>query len=132
MRIVLVALCLAVISCADPLPEFKNGAPSEFLVSISQVNETNASITWTQSFDPDLDSVLYDVYLNGQAEKVNFRARSYTFTNLVPNVNYTGSVVAKDQFKNSTEVFFTFITNGSTPDTSLVHNTNDFMNLRED
>lgn len=113
MRKLILAACVAFLfACEDELPTFENTPPSPFLVTVESATTNAAFITWTESVDAEMDSVYYDLFLNGARVSggSNLRVKEFSFSNLEPGTNYTGIVSARDVYFDKTEMQFAFNT----------------------
>lgn len=86
----------------------ENGRPSEFEVVIDTLGSTQVTISWSESFDPENETILYSVFLEGSEFGNNLTSRTFTFENLESNEMYTGQVIAIDPNGNQREVNFSF------------------------
>lgn len=106
-------LTLLIFSCSEN--ENNNGVSSDFEVVVSSFSSTKAEINWSRSFDPEEETVLYSVYLEGNRLVKNTDLRSYSFKNLVESKNYKGRVVASDENGNKKDAPFLFTTRENLP-----------------
>ncbi|MEO9511539.1 MAG: fibronectin type III domain-containing protein [Flavobacteriaceae bacterium] len=88
----------------------ENGAPTSFTVTMSELTETTASLSWTASADPEGTTVTYDIMLNGDIIEENLTATSINLTELNEVTEYVVLVIAKDEDGKTTEGSFSFIT----------------------
>ena len=112
-KILYLLLVLIIFSCSEN--ENINGTPSDFEVVVSSFSSVKAEINWSQSFDPEEETVLYSVYLEGKKFVGNTDLRSYSFTDLMESKNYEGKVVASDENGNKTIATFSFNTTENLP-----------------
>ena len=103
-------LLLTLISCSKNPDEKPNEAPTDFQVAISNATAIGAELSWTASKDPEGGSVTYTIVVGTDTVSRKQAATTYTFNNLKPNANYTGSVTASDGEGNSTRSTFSFST----------------------
>ena len=94
-----------------------NQVPSSFTASVSSITETTATLNWTESTDPDGDTVTYTVTLQGSEIATDLSVFTFALTNLTVSTNYSGTVVASDGNGGSSSASFSFTT--STTATAL-------------
>ncbi|SDI40303.1 fibronectin type III domain-containing protein [Winogradskyella thalassocola] len=98
-------------TCSDnDVNETENQPPSAFEVSLNDLTNTSAEITWTASIDPEGSTVFYDVYLNNVKQADNITEMTYHFENLPENENFTGEIIASDPEGNTVSAPFNFET----------------------
>ncbi|SHG30430.1 fibronectin type III domain-containing protein [Flagellimonas flava] len=95
-------------SSQDDEPDIIIEAPSDFEVKVESSNYNGAQISWSESFDPQNQTVSYDLYFEDELVQSNLTVRNYDFTNLEPSTTYAGSVDAKDTDGNITTAQFSF------------------------
>jgi hypothetical protein len=88
----------------------KNLPPGEFEVRSLKVQQTAAFLHWSNSIDPEGDSVKYALYLNDLLIEPETNDTYYTLANLTPDTEYSGEVIATDSLKNATKAAFQFRT----------------------
>ncbi|WP_404812572.1 endonuclease [Capnocytophaga canimorsus] len=89
-----------------------NRAPESFRIENTIVNQEVATISWSQSVDPDGDNVQYIIELEGKSIATINRL-NYTFTHLTQNKTYQGFVTATDGKGGNTKVDFSFTTSSN-------------------
>ena len=93
------SLILLFISCGggddDSITEPINKSPGIFTVEVENLKNTEATLKWTESVDPDNDIVSYKIQ-QGSTSIDNISETIYTFKNLNQNTNYKGSITALD------------------------------------
>lgn len=94
----------------DEIVDDINLAPSEFEITISNISGNSALLEWTQSIDPENESVTYSIYLDGTLYLEDTTDLTFEFTELTELTIYSGSIIAKDTNNNTTEVNFSFET----------------------
>lgn len=87
-----------------------NNAPGNFKIQIVSTSWDSAKVSWTQSIDPDNDSVRYKVYLNDSLWNSNYMGLQYTFKKLQETKLYTVRVVAYDTKNKETSDTTSFTT----------------------
>ncbi len=99
-------LCL---SCEEDNAENDtNGKPSQFEVVFDNIGSTEATISWSESFDPENETITYSVFLEGEELANNLSTRVFTLSNLSQGIEYSGKVVATDPAGNLREATFSF------------------------
>lgn len=111
-------MLLIITSCNVDDEISENLPPANFEISVFNITDRSASITWTEATDPEGQTVSYEVIFNGQNLNYTENHRRYTFTGLNPESLYTGEVVATDGEKR-TNIDFQFTTQEFTP---KIHN----------
>lgn len=91
-----------------------NLAPEDFEINIDNVSYNMATISWTESVDPNGDVVVYDVYLDGSIVASNLQVLNFVLEGLQSTTSYTVKVVSKDA-ELTTEVEKMFETNEKDP-----------------
>ncbi|MBU2930163.1 LamG-like jellyroll fold domain-containing protein [Winogradskyella psychrotolerans] len=109
---ILILILIILISCSsdNSSDNNTNNSPSNFDISVSEITRISATITWTESIDPENEVVKYDVYLDENLTIENTLVQNYNFINLEINTLYNGKVIAKDEFGNTLEKQFSFTT----------------------
>jgi len=80
-------------------------------VEVSDIADNGATLDWSvPSKVQSGSSVVYKIILSGEVVADNLTSRTYTFTGLNENVNYTGSVFSLDSNGNETFTNFSFTT----------------------
>ncbi len=87
-----------------------NSSPLPFEILDIEVSNVSASIFWEDAIDPENDTVLYNVVLEGNTVIEGLSNTFHTIENLQPNQLYEGLIVAVDSEGNATEINFTFTT----------------------
>ncbi|SNY99931.1 hypothetical protein SAMN06265377_1746 [Flagellimonas pacifica] len=82
--------------------------PSNFEVKVESSNYNSAHISWSESFDPQNQSVTYDLYFENELVQSDLSVRTYEFTELEASTTYSGRVDAKDTEGNITSAQFSF------------------------
>ncbi|WP_178985777.1 fibronectin type III domain-containing protein [Winogradskyella helgolandensis] len=103
-------------ACSDnDVDETENQTPAAFEVTVNNITETSAEITWSPSIDPEGSTVFYDVYLNNIKQVDNITDTTYSFEELLENESYSGEVVASDPEGNTISAPFNFETTLNQP-----------------
>lgn len=97
-----------------------NLAPSSFEISVNQITDRSATITWTPSLDPEKGNITYQIFLNNEPLENKTNSLIYNFIDLLSETNYTGKIIASDGIYNTT-VDFSFKTQSFIP---LIYNGN--------
>jgi hypothetical protein len=87
-----------------------NTNPGNFVVTVSEVTETSASLSWTPSIDVDGDVVTYAVEINGASLTTGETGTRVAILDLSSETQYTGNVIATDGQGGSTSASFNFTT----------------------
>tara|TARA_R110002051_G_scaffold325001_1_gene425138 strand:- start:6314 stop:7468 length:1155 start_codon:yes stop_codon:yes gene_type:complete len=108
----LIALSILLVNCSkdETIETIENTNPGPFSVSILETRMDGANIGWTQSVDNDNDTVTYSIYLNNQRVSNGGSALVFNFTNLNPETNYEGHIIAEDGKGGTKQVNFAFKT----------------------
>ncbi len=108
----LIALSFLLVNCSkdETIETSENTNPGPFSVTILETRMDGANIGWTQSVDNDNDTVTYSIYLNTQRVSNGGSALTYNFTNLNPETNYEGHIIAEDGKGGTKQVNFAFNT----------------------
>jgi hypothetical protein len=107
------ALVLTLISCStndDNDKDPNNNAPSIFSANTTDTRFDGATIEWTESLDPDDDTVTYAIILNEQEIASGGTTLNYSFSGLEPETNYEGYVEARDGKGGTSQASFFFTT----------------------
>lgn len=83
----------------DPTQQDINFPPGNFIVTISNITDTQAKVSWTSSEDPESGSVIYDVVLGDSVVAYDL-SNNYVFENLQADSQYSISVIALDSLRN--------------------------------
>lgn len=97
-----------------PEPEKKveqNLPPEHFTVEVSEIAYNAATLNWTQPNDPEDDSVNFSIYLKSELVQEDISDLAFRLTNLNELTDYTGTVVATDNYGNKATEEFSFSTN---------------------
>ncbi|GAB5473583.1 MAG: hypothetical protein Mars2KO_16820 [Maribacter sp.] len=102
-----------VYACTDDsepevIPPLVQEEPSSFEVKIDSVMSTGVVISWSESFDPQEQSITYDLFLENEMVESGLSARTYKFTELNLATAYSGYINAKDSDGNTTTADFSF------------------------
>ena len=92
-----------------------NGLPSDFEVSIESIVSDSAEISWSESFDPEGEQIKYAVHFENNQVANNLTNRNYSFPNLNPETDYSGSVTAFDPEGGTKSIDFMFSTSENLP-----------------
>lgn len=103
----------------DPIPE--NNNPGDFTASVHNISIDKATVTWTNSVDPDGDTVRYKV-TQGTVSSTTLNAKTYTFAGLKDDTRYNGTVTAADTKGGANTANYTFKTTAK-----QTSNTGDFV-----
>lgn len=87
-----------------------NKPPGQFSITLDHVSWNSASITWTQSVDPDLGAVSYRVFLNDSLIISDLQQRTFTFNDLHQTTTYVVKVIAYDDKDAQAAATIDFIT----------------------
>ncbi|MFV0540148.1 MAG: fibronectin type III domain-containing protein [Aestuariibaculum sp.] len=87
-----------------------NLIPTAFDVTVENVDETSATITWDEATDPEETQITYDIYLNDVLVAENLTDLTYTFSDLEDNTDYKANIIAKDADGFTREVSVDFTT----------------------
>ncbi|WP_179319156.1 fibronectin type III domain-containing protein [Winogradskyella helgolandensis] len=109
----LILVVLTALSCSTDTSN--NGIPSEFEVTVNSTSVTNIDISWSESFDPEGDTISYSVYLENQEYSSHQNTRTYSFENLSISNDYEGFVIAHDPSGNERIADFSFTTTENLP-----------------
>jgi endonuclease I len=105
-------IILLIISCGggddDNLTPI-NHSPNKFLIEVTTLKNTEAIIDWEDALDIDGDVVTYTIQ-QGSSKIENLSETSYSFTNLLKNTNYKGSITASDGNGGETSVSYSYTT----------------------
>jgi len=93
----------------EVVPEVVNTAPSSFIITVSQVENTRATLSWNAAVDAEDDPVRYSIQ-QGSTHIPDVGSLSYTFENLAPNTQYKGSVTAADGQGGETAISYNYTT----------------------
>lgn len=104
-------ILLIILSCSEnENNENRNGSPSDFEVTVNSSSYINVEISWSESFDPENETVKYSVYLENEELANNIIERNYNFQNLLTSTAYRGQVIASDPNGSETIASFSFTT----------------------
>lgn len=92
----ILTLVLSNCSSDDSDDNSDNTNPSIFSANTIDLRSNGATIEWTESIDPDGDSVSYAIILEGQEIASGGTTLTYSFSGLEPDTNYEGYVEARD------------------------------------
>lgn len=97
--------------------------PSDFNVSIDDIDYTEATVTWTESTTSENNDISYSLKLNGETIVENTDNFSHQLTSLSHNTEYTGQIVARaDNGQTFTKAFqFTTLKNEAPEAFELVY-----------
>lgn len=73
-----------------------NLPPADFLVTVSDVTDRSAVISWTEALDPDGDHVNYRVLFMDQEMERSNNNNNFFFSDLDPEMNYQVRIEASD------------------------------------
>ncbi|MFI2742216.1 endonuclease [Zhouia sp. PK063] len=106
---------VTLVGCAgsDNTKETTNSAPKSFDVTVNNITENSADLTWTAAEDPDGDAVSYKVTLNDDSFATGITATNYTATDLTATTTYSGKVTASDGNGGATDATFQFTTDAA-------------------
>ncbi len=95
----------------DPVDEDpENSSPGSFTVTVSDITETSAALSWTAPTDEDGDNLTYSIELGGQTLTSSQTGTSYSLSSLTPGTEYMGKVTADDGNEGSSSANFVFST----------------------
>lgn len=103
-------------ACNNTSGDSGNNPPGSFAVKHTSVTSNVATVSWSESIDPDGDKVLYSVSM-GDFVKRGINGLHHTFTNLNSGKTYKISITAHDGKGGETTIEHSFTTdkiNGST------------------
>ncbi len=101
------------ISCSsneDDGNDPNNNPPSIFSANTTDTRFDGATIEWTESLDPDGDTITYAIILNGQEIASGGTTLTYSFSGLEAETNYEGYVEARDGRGGTSQASFFFTT----------------------
>jgi hypothetical protein len=104
----LIIFTLLFISCSKDNPN--NTAPSIFSANTIETRFNGATIEWTESIDPDGDTVTYAIILDGQEIASGSTSLNYSFSGLEPETLYEGYVEARDGNGGTSQAPYFFTT----------------------
>mgnify|MGYP000293293708 CR=1 FL=1 len=81
----------------DPIEEEVNSLPSEFEITINEINYTNAAISWSEATSTLPNPITYDVLLNNILIAEQLVERTYLIEDLLPNTIYNLKIIAKNE-----------------------------------
>lgn len=87
-----------------------NKPPSTFTINVDSITDKSAFISWNKATDPENDSIKYDIILDNSLISINNKKFYFKFDKLRELTNYSGRILAKDAYNNSTIVNFNFKT----------------------
>lgn len=96
--IFLFLFCL-IIACNE---EEINSLPSEFEITVDEINYTSAIVSWSESASNLPNTITYDILLNNNLIVENFEETTYLLEGLLPNTVYTIKVIAKNEIGETT------------------------------
>ena len=96
--IFLFLFCL-IIACNE---EEINSLPSEFEITVDEINYTSAIVSWSESAINLPNTITYDILLNNNLIVENFEETTYLLEGLLPNTVYTIKVIAKNEIGETT------------------------------
>lgn len=82
----------------DPIPALP---PGEFVVTINNITDIGADISWTTAVDPDSGTISYDIAVGDSIIAYDLKDW-YRIQCLMPDSAYTVSVIAMDEQRNQT------------------------------
>ncbi|MDN5202718.1 hypothetical protein QQ008_15115 [Fulvivirgaceae bacterium BMA10] len=88
----------------------QNQAPGNFIVTVSEIFGTMASLDWRAAIDPDGDKITYSIWLKGEEIQSDLQDTGFLFQGLDPENSYDGKVIARDGKGGFTESVFAFNT----------------------
>ncbi|MFD2726684.1 hypothetical protein [Hyunsoonleella rubra] len=97
-------------SCSTNGDDPNNNAPSIFSANTTEIRFDGAIIEWTESIDPDDDTVTYAIVLDGQEMASGVTALSYGFSGLESETTYEGYVESRDGRGGTSRAQFFFAT----------------------
>lgn len=103
-------------SCSDTSDNNDNdGLPSEFEATVNTSSYNLVNVTWSESFDPEGETVKYAIYLEDEVYATNLSIREYSFNDLLISTFYQGYVIASDPNNNQRIAEFSFTTSENLP-----------------
>ena len=88
-----------IIACNE---EEINSLPSEFEITVDEINYTSAIVSWSESASNLPNTITYDILLNNNLIVENFEETTYLLEGLLPNTVYTIKVIAKNEIGETT------------------------------
>lgn len=121
-------------SCSDTNEnDDSDGPPSEFEATVNTTSYNLTNITWSESFDPEGETIKYAIFLQDEEYASNLTIREYNFSDLLISTFYQGYVIASDPNNNQEIAEFSFTTSENLPpsdfEVSSVNATNISLNI---
>jgi hypothetical protein len=115
LKLFLAFVFFGIASCTENENSEDNSPPSLFEITLDEVSASSATISWTESVDPEGSTVFYDVFLNGTKTADNITDLFFTFSDLDENADYTVEVIASDPEGNERSAESNFSTSENQP-----------------
>jgi hypothetical protein len=134
VKIILLTFLFSVFnSCNDSSDNNSNdGPPSEFQVTVNTTSYNSVNLTWSESFDPEDETVTYSVFLDGEQYANNLSLREFNFNDLLISIFYEGYVIATDPNNNQRIADFSFTTSENLPPSDFEVSSVDATNISLD
>ncbi|WP_298554862.1 hypothetical protein [uncultured Algibacter sp.] len=97
-------------SCSTTENDPNNSNPGIFSANTIETTVNGATIEWTESIDPDEDTITYAIILEEQEIASGNTGLTYTFSKLEPETNYEGYIEARDNNGGTSQAPFFFTT----------------------
>ncbi|WP_172435905.1 fibronectin type III domain-containing protein [Sediminicola luteus] len=84
-------------------------------ITVSEVTNSGATVTWSASTTTDGSEVSYSIYLNNELVQANITGTEYVFDALDSFSNFVVKVLARSEYDVTTEQYANFSTLGTPP-----------------